>query len=187
MVQDTPSTTWWDLTMLPPLWTTLSLDEGQDFLAPWDNWIFPDGKKGHSTKPESLLHLLLILYAFLLCLPTSNYKSKSWCYAFTASSRRERILVIPAISSNTCKREEETDWPHSSFTVRFTRDGTKLLLIDSVIRWCNPAATCCSFVGSGCTLGETSAPGGQCNTGTHCTEKLWNPFLCSFHDSARQS
>lgn len=151
----------------------------------WDNWFFPDGKKEHAT--ESLLHLLLILCGFLLCLPTKNYKSKSWCYAFTTNLRREKMLTIPAVSSNTCK--EEINWLHSYSVVRYMCDGKNLLLVktDSVIKWCNLAAICSRLGGSGCMSGEAFAcQKGSATLANIAQRSCETPFL-SFQDSARQS
>lgn len=108
-----------DGTLQPPhgadldklLWTKLPLNKGQDFLTAQDKWNFPDPNKTKKPfhKKESLLHLLLILYGFCLCLPSRINKSQSWCYAFTDSGEKG-FLAIPAILSNACKGEEIDDW-----------------------------------------------------------------------------
>lgn len=58
---------------------------------------------------------------------------------------------------------------------RFPCDGTKLfpIEIENVITWCNLVAT-------------REIQAGHWEKLSHCTccsEKLWNPFLCSFQDS----
>lgn len=109
----------------------MSLDEVEDSVIQWRipcclglmdfSWW-----KKQTTKPESLVHLLLIWYWFLLCLPTSNYKSKSQCYCSTASLRREEILAIPDMYSNTWMGKEETD-PTAMWRLG-TCDGAKCLI-----------------------------------------------------------